>query len=395
VDFLAWAVAFLPTLTPITSFMRVLPWSLFIAVQKSSPKPSSHRDQVLVGAILGEMLSTATGRGYLPLLPMVAFEASYSYAVSRALFCGYNSRVMSSVSQGWHKARQLARSRPAPINQAGLEDVWAVIFELQDVGQLSPTYERSNTFALIVNACRVVESRGELSRAEWEQLSRGRIPLSLLTESAVTSRERRVETFEQVVNHLVRDRSDPLATDFLAGYFASLISDGSLEHAHLIFPLLERLPTAMIWYGICAGLSPRSRIMSDYGHLGVKLARMIRSQDHLLSPPTADVGLLELEMSLRGGDSEADHYRRVHASFLRVELVPMVSTVVRWSRTKGDQGSDRQLGLFEGEIPRRTQAELKNVVASLRETLEVVERLMHDESNPTRSTSRFKSKRLR
>jgi hypothetical protein len=393
VDFLTWGIPFLRSLAPITSFCRVLPWRLFSEIRDNLPLLPLQRHNVFVGAILGEMLSVATGRGYLQLLPLVAFESTYSYALSRAIVCGYHPRHIDMISDGWKEARKIAGYEPRVEHEA-LEGVWAVILELQGMQSFRATRRDTSTLTAIAHACRVLEARGELSFEDLDRLTNGKVPPSIQLQSRAVSRERRVESFEDVVSTLTRYDPNSLGTDFLVGYYASLIGDGSLEHAHLVFPLLQRLPTAMLWYGICASLSPHTRVIADYAHLGLKLSRMLETRDHLLSYPAADIAILELQLSLRAGGIEQSALRRAHASFLRIELFPLVSTVVRWGRADAEF-STRQLSFSDSDTQEK-QAAIKRVIDSLRRSLEIVEGLAADSgTNPPPASSKFRARRPR
>jgi hypothetical protein len=384
-DFFAWAIAFLPNFLPLTSFFRVVPWSVFKAGYRSASSGLLKRSNILVGAILGEMLTSATGRGFLQSLPTVAFESTFSYAIGRALAVGYEEgSMLRLVNDGWHFTRQLTGQKPIRVTQQRLEDVWAVVFRV--VGTRFGELFLDERLTDIVEATLDIARGEEISDLNLKRLSTGKISIASIAQSMRTSRERRVETFESVMSDLTRDVRDEMRVSFLAGYLASLIGDGSLEHAHLVFPLLEGLPTAMLWYGICASMFPSSRILHDYGHLGLKLLRLIQKPDDLLAPPSCDISLPELEITLRGKGG-GKSFRRVHASFLRVELLPTVSTVVRWS---GVGVAPDQLSLFDAERRQPMEAsQIRRIIESLREALALSERLLGPQPETKTRDPRF------
>jgi hypothetical protein len=390
-DFFAWSIAFLPTYLPLTSFFRVVPWSVFKEA-RSTPSPMlPKRGNILVGAMLGEMLTTAVGRGFLQSVPTVAFESTFSYAIGRALWAGYDEgRMLRLISDGWHFTRQLTGQKPIRITQERLEEVWAIVFRL--VGTRFSELFLDARLTDILEALQGIGESGELSPSIWKRLADGKVSIASVAQSMRTARERRVETFESVMSDLLRDVRDETRISFLAGYLASLIGDGSLEHAHLVFPLLERLPTAMLWYGICASMSPSTRVFHDYGHLGLKLLRLLQKPDDLLASPSCDISLSELEVTLRGNGA-SKNFRRVHASFLRVELIPTVSTVVRWGGA--GVGLD-QLSLFEVERKQPMGAsQIRRIVDSLREALALSEGLLGPQSETTARDSRFFKRKKR
>jgi hypothetical protein len=386
-DFFAWAVTFLPAFRPLTSFLRVLPWTVFSLAKARERTTAPSLNAALVGGILGEKLTNATGRGFIESLPLTAFESTYSYAMSRTLLTGLNPKILQYVSDGWHNAREFTEQRTRRIPPDALESVWSVVLRLAGERQTQPSQAATkDQVTLVVEACLEIRDGGNISSFNWHRLSGGLINNSAVADTMNSTKEHRVDAFEHMVKILSKNVSDELSTGFLVGYLASLVSDGSLEHSQLIFPLQERLPTAMLWYGICAGLLPKSHILNDYAHLGLRILRSLNREDNLLSTPGCDLSLPELEVLLRG-DQRSINFRQTHASFLRVELAPMVTTVLRWP---GRQGASGQLGLFSGD-ERQTPAEmdrLRELVTTLRSSLSLAESLLGGQAGTTIAASR-------
>ncbi len=393
-DFLAWAVTFLPAFRPLTSFVRILPWSVFTITQDLRQVWNSDLDCVLIGAILGETMTNATARGFIESLALTAYESTYSHAISRALLLGLDRKALQYVSDGWHDVREFTEQPTRKMPSEALENIWSVVLRLarQKVALSNTTSD--DRIGLLEEACREIYSGQGVSSFNWSRLSGNRISNSVIADSMKSTKEHRVETFEQAVDTLSRNVPDELLASFLVGYLASLVSDGSLEHGHLVSPLQNRLPTAMLWYGICAGLSPKNRILSDHNHLGLKMLRLLKRNDGLLSPPTCDVSLAELGIMLRG-NSPAKSFRQTHASFLRVELVPMVTTVLRWpSRSTAGGG---QLGLFSGDDrqPPIEADRLRELINSLRGSLSLAESLLGSKTQSGETTPPSRGKRRR
>lgn len=316
-----------------------------------------------------------------------AFESTYSYAMSRTLLTGLNPKILRYVSDGWHNAREFTEQRTRRIPPDALESVWSVVLRLAGERQTQPSQATTkDQVTLVMEACLEIRDGGNISSFNWQRLSGGLINNSAIADTMNSTKERRVDAFEHMVKILSKNVSDELSTGFLVGYLASLVSDGSLEHSQLIFPLQERLPTAMLWYGICAGLLPKSHILNDYSHLGLRILRSLNREDNLLSTPGCDLSLPELEVLLRG-DQRSINFRQTHASFLRVELAPMVTTVLRWP---GRQGAAGQLGLFSGD-ERQTPAEmdrLRELVTTLRGSLSLAESLLGGQVGTTIAAAR-------
>lgn len=394
-DFLAWSVTFLPGFRPLTSFVRILPWSVFKTFQDSPQGRESGLDCVVIGAILGETMTNATGRGFIDSLTVTAYESTYSYAMSRALLMGLNRRVLQYVSDGWNDVREFTEQPTRKMPPDALDSIWSVIIRLgREKGPHDANATTGDRIDLLEEACREIHSGAGVSSFSWNRLSGNRVSNSVIADSMKSTKEHRVETFENAVSTLSKNVPDELFASFLVGYLASLVSDGSLEHGHLVYPLQDRLPTAMLWYGICAGLSPKNRILTDHNHLGLRILRLLKRSDGLLSPPTCDVSLSELGIMLRG-NSPAKGFRQSHASFLRVELVPTVTTVLRWPNRPMAGGG--QLGLFTAD-DRRMPMEadrLRDLINSLRESLSLAESLLGSKAEVGESTTSSRGKRRR
>ena len=391
-DFLAWAVTFLPKFRPFTAFIRVLPWTVFEMSQDRGPKPSNAIAPVIAGAALGEAMMSSTGRGFLETLPLTAFESTYSATLGRALFQGFQSPLMQCASEGWKLARQLTDQPMRRVTPESLDSVWAVVLALTDSthaqGLSTPRLQA------IYRGCTEIRDTGELSSGAWEGISQNRVSRSSYSEAMSATRERRVEFFETTVRSLINESTDELSTSFLVGYLASLISDGSIEHAQLVLPLQEILPTAMLWYGVNAGLLPRNRVLTDYGSLGLRLVREMNRQHTLLSAPFCDVSVRELEVLFRG-DPRSRGFRQNNASLLRIEVAPTITTAVKWPPRTVSGG---QLSLF-GSEDRPVVSDLSRLhelVEFLRNGLSLAESMLPaqpEKRPPSESVRRTKRRR--
>jgi hypothetical protein len=395
-DFLAWAVAFLPMFRPLTCFFRVIPWTIFTLVDERKPIEHLENATALIGAILGETLTNATSRGFMDSLPLTAFESTYSWVMSRSLIVGLNPKILSYVSEAWHTMRDLTAQTNRKIPPESLERVWSVLLRLTNKDQdLRVKTSRDHPLGLIEEACLEIQHSGRISDSNWDRLSEGRISNAAIAESMSSTKERRVETFESVVRNLLRTQSGEFSTSFLVGYLTSLVSGGSLEHSQLIMPLQGELPSAMLWYGVCAGLLPDNRILTDNSHLGLRIVRLLRRNETLMSPTYADISLAELEVVLRG-EPRSRGFRQSQSSSLRVELAPMVTAVMR-SPSRTSANND-QLGLFGSEDrPVSLEADrLRELVVAMRGTLSIAESLLGSKEAPSGvASSQYRGKRRR
>jgi hypothetical protein len=386
-DFLAWAVTFLPPIKPLTAFIRTIPWSVYEMMRDIHPKPTDGLARVLVGAILGEAMIHSVGRSYFETLPLTAFDSTFSATLGRALMRGFSPELLKHTSRNWRFVRQITEQPKRREIPESFEDVWSVILLL--AGHQIPNELISPQLEAIYKACSEIRETGGMSSFTWSRITQGRLTNSVYADVMLASKERRVEVFEEVVRALMQNSPDELSSSFLAGYFASLVSGGSLEHAHLVFPLQERLPMVMPWYGVCSALIPGSRVLTDYSYLGLRLVRAMSYREGLLSPPSCDIAVSEFEVLLRG-DQRAQAFRQTNSSFLRVEVAPTVTTVVKWP-IKAISGG--QLSLFGGEgSPSMPEADrLRDLLKAVRKSLSLAEGLLAVETehpNPKPSQKR-------
>lgn len=392
-DFFAWAITFMPAYRPLTSFLRVLPWTVFSQVRKTNGFHFEHR-AAWIGLILGETLTNATGRGFMDSLPLTAFESTYSYAISRSMALGFPEPLTPYILRGWHSAREFGERRGRRLSPELLDSVWDVLFSLGNRQGLRTNYPvRSERFVSLVRACEEISERGQISSATLTRLAEGRFMPQFFEDSMRLPREQRVVAFERAMHQLGMGPTTEPTVNFVVGYLASLVGDGSLEHAHLVFPLQSQFPTAMLWYGICSSLAPTTRVLTDYGHLGVRLLRLLERPDHFLNPPTCDIALQELEVIFRG-QPRSRGFRQTHASSLRIELAPCVTTLIRFL---ANQSPSDQPGLF-GDEGRRAPIEserLRELIHTLKNSLTLAESLLpkpnsldDPESSPSRSKRR-------
>jgi hypothetical protein len=395
-DFLAWAVTFLPAFRPLTAFMRVIPWGVYSEVRTARRTSVGGISSILAGAILGEAMMNSTGRGFLETLPLTAFESTYTATLGRALLSGFKGSLMQRASDGWHSARRLTDQPLRRVVPEALRDVWSVIEMLADL----PSSHSSGSFELgtIYEACKAIRSEGRISALVWGPLSRGGMLLSPYEDAMSASKEARVETFESAMARLMTGTPDPLLGGFVAGYLASLVSGGSIEHAQLVLPLQDRFPGVMLWYGICAGLQPNSSILMDYSGLGLRLVQGMSHEEALLSPPSCDVSVEELEVLFRG-DPRARGFRQANASYLRIEVAPTVSTVVKWPlRSNSGAQTGSQIGLFAGEDrhPTPEPERLRELVFALRSSLSIAESILTGQpARPQYTESQTRPKKRR
>jgi hypothetical protein len=119
------------------------------------------------------------------------------------------------------------------------------------IRQLYEADDRSGVPPFIWETCLELQSGQEVKRSWGLLADSGVLPQQLLGELR-GPREHRVRVFERVLHG--PNRLDALTSSFLAGLLADQVGPGTFEHIDLLLPYLDRYPTALVWYGLCAGL---------------------------------------------------------------------------------------------------------------------------------------------
>jgi hypothetical protein len=189
----------------------------------------------------------------------------------------------------------------------------------------------------------------------------GRFDPEMVLREMVANKEKRVNVFTDVVRSILERKGDSRSDSFVVGYLASLLSGGTVDHADLLFPILSRLPTVLLWYGACAGLSSQNRVAGAYGGLGYRLLRDLTRDESLLSRPSADISFDEFA-ALARTRARSFELRQSGASWLLVELVPLVTALFRWPPKRE----------IETQLQLSTETESPSPL-----TLETLERIAH------------------
>lgn len=377
-EFLAWAVTFLPRLKPLTGLIRVVPWTLFHAYEGAQkPNAESILDVIFVAAILGELMDSGSpARNYLDNVPAAAIESTFFSCIAKSYFKGVGPMLIDHVSESWREVRGITGHSPRSLDIDSLWLVATVLLNMSNRDQNSEVWRSLPD--VLTAACRDIQINGEIRKDIWDVL--GGKPTLSTKEYASLSREMRVEAFESDAKNIISKRMDPLEVGFLVGYMASLVSSGSTEHSAIVAPFQQAFPTAMVWYFVCNALLSRDRFLTDYGYLGIRTLRILRDDRKVTSMPSCDISLSEFKVILRGRE-QTRLFRRASSSFLRVELAPNITTVVKWPLRSAPTN---QLDLFAIEAKQQPSSDdVSKILALLRKSVSLAEAALGnaDEAN--------------
>jgi hypothetical protein len=158
------------------------------------------------------------------------------------------------------------------------------------------TSETQNVNQTLVRSCKDLFETGDISDADWRALTTD-LPVYDLRLAMRDTREERVRLLEGFLQSIGTRLRASDETAFLVGYLVSMIAPGTLDHWRLLSPTLQSIPTAGLWYGVCAGLRQEAR-MESYGlGVGRLVARELQRRVDLLEQPTCDIAVDELEVT--------------------------------------------------------------------------------------------------
>lgn len=310
-DFFAWAGSYLK-IKPVTALVRILDYD---TVRTISPTPPTNDRwlRAFIGLILAEALTyldESTAKQSLR-----ACEGTFSFAAARALLRLQLPNGVRQTGLNWFRTREALGNRTAKLSSNQLQQVWSVVLQL-----VSPDSESVKSPEAVVRSLKALLQFGDISDTDWQALTEN-LPALGPRRLMQGTREERVKILDEVIRLLPRS-VDSERVAFLVGYLVSMVAPGTLDHWHLLNPVKQVLPTAGLWYGLCAGLRPETRVESQGTGLGRLVGRELQRNVDLLDRPACDISTDELEVVGTSFKPEA-------ASSVEVEISPGISVPFR------------------------------------------------------------------
>ncbi|HEX7287323.1 MAG TPA: hypothetical protein VF532_14145 [Candidatus Angelobacter sp.] len=330
-DWAAWITTFGAKIRPFSAFMRLVARSKLETLTLDGKPSLKGFTWPVAGLILGEVLA-ASGLPdkSLETMPANACESTLSFSIFRAAAAHPRFALWSQVIESWEAVRQLTRQHTRLIDSALVARVCSVI--ITSIG-LAEGYNLVSPKDLnLITACR------ELLRTPARSpLTLKMIPqFSSIEERMHGSREDRVIAFSELLHDLERSSpADSDLTSFALGYLASRIAPGTIQHSSVLRPAIQKYPTALLWYGFCAGVpSLEGRLQNpgwtpmEFPASARRIARDLLRSESLLDAPSSDIAFLELLALARTGGDPLKGLITSTQGTATIELAPAISTVV-------------------------------------------------------------------
>jgi len=358
-NFTAWALTYFRHIRPITAYCRILTPSL--ARMAAEPVSSSKFPDIApasIGMIIAEGIAYSIGRVDLNRLPLSAFSRTLSFVYAQAIekygnIFGGNLECLESTRNGWISTRKMSNQPDLNMPASDISAVWALVTNAidrksQHPRDLAPAHP-------LIEALKCVRKTGSIPDTVLRDISDKFHIDDSFSDIMKGPREIRVRTVDSAIRELAKG---PDVTrrqrSFVAGYLASLVQPGAIDHFQILFPVRSVLPESFLWYGAFSGLNLGSSVLNYGNGIGWLINRELERPSNWLDRPNCDLALTELDILLRDRENARLGVKTLLSGLLRIELFPLIYTSVKWAESIEGHVGDRnpygqQIALFSDE----------------------------------------------
>ena len=365
-DWAAWVTTFAAKVRPFSAYMRLMTKTDFRLTVKRPPTPGlGPLTWPMAGLILGEVLA-ASGLPdkALETLSATAFASTLSFVMCRAAAVYPDFQEWNQLVEMWESVRVVTKQRTRSVQGASVARVCATV--MVAVGFQGASKILTQNDKEVCEACRYLITSPQripsnLSEnklfAEAELMMRG-------------SREDRVVAFEEFLRRTDGiSEAKPEVMSFMLGYLASRIAPGTIRHSSVLSQIINRYPTAILWYGFCSGFAEGEinipngsrRRSVDLPASARRVIRELLRPEPFFGAPVSDIGYLELIALSRTGGDPLEGVIKAAQGAVSVELLPGVYTLMNVSSTQPAKP-------HVGEFREREVLALGEQIERLRET---------------------------
>lgn len=372
-DFFAWTGTYLPYCRPLTALCRVISRDTLKAVVDAQVTFGlGALETTCIGLIIGEAATYVAGQSNVNRLSIAAFTGTYSFAMTRAIAGNMLPIERNKVGELWSKARRLTGQRLLSLSLSDLNQVWSLVFSFPKHKSFGKWYPEDE-FGILTLACRQIFQTGEIGENTWQSLTCGIIDNQLTDDLFKGPREGRVMQVERVLASLSQQTTgDKMIREFVGGYLASRLAPGTFDHHELLIPYLPKLPSLLLWYGLCAGLSSDSKLRNFGAGIGRRIIREAVQEENILNRPRCDIALEELEV-LSSGKNQVQNFHTKESGYLIVEIFPCINCTMR----NTEQFDLSRLNQIQQKIiiQDNRESELRNLLLDLDRSLNSIDRI--------------------
>jgi len=343
-DFLAWAVTYFPNYLPFSAYFRVLEFNRLKSLEQRFEYPCLNGvEGACLGLIIGEILLLSLTSNRKPTINPMMCHTTISYALSRALALGVDPEEFSFIVEQWNLARKLTDQPFREIDLNEIITIFQIISHLRaDNIKSNKNISNKSVPDSVISACLQIKEQGIISNELWRQMTDDNQGLQNALISMEGTREERVRFFQDIFSSIKINSNSEITQKFIFGYIGSLIGQGTLSHFDLVSRYADKFPTALLWYGLCAGLYKKNDLSNAFNVLGRRLLRDLLRNESIFDAPLSDVSIEELKIFLDGEHQKTD-FRTFSQNRIYTELYPGISTYLTWPK----QEAAKQMQLFE------------------------------------------------
>lgn len=402
-DLIAWTSTFIGTIKPFTAFIRVMPYSVAAdySVVQASPNFDGY-ESVCAAMIIAEALSNAPEKVHPNTLTPLVCGSTYSYALARAFALNITFDSFNTIIEKISSVRDLSGQAPRKVSPYSILAIWYVLYSIRCdsnntifanhymnsfLDALKKTDSSNNKdikyyLQYICDACYQFKTFGDIDDNTFFKFTKA-VQLDQQRNLWEKTKEINVINFKNVMTILLSEVERPtFATAFLCGYFANKVAPGTFSHVDLVWSYIEKLPTALLWYAIFAGLSKKNDVLQSSDCLPLRVIRDLFAPSGLLNIPSCDISVDELEV-LMTGTNKSINFKHGYSGHLQVEVAPNVITKVRWIDPDKSYPSPQQ----NINTPKYSVAAIEEIGVLLRQ----MERVYKEISIPSNYSSSSKS----
>lgn len=314
--------AFVSTYTkarPFSAFFRVLPLEL-ISVLEPRRQSESNRSPVarcVSGASMAEAWVASAREADRPGNVFPLLLSSLSATLGQVALAGYDEAAFDWALQEWIELRRSPGDIFRRQDVEGASAPWRVVRS----AVTKASGPGGSDDDLIMNFVSMALMQGAVQPEMLRHLAplAGSVDLLALLAS---SREDRINRFNEVVADLKRRSERGVRAEFLAGLMLAIAGNGSFELLRSAREFDGWLDGAVTWFGFCAALFEEGNILTYGNSAGRRLVRDISRIDNPFTPPSADISSSEFRF-LTGNDTLSQIVTRAPRSF-DVEILPNV-----------------------------------------------------------------------
>lgn len=325
--FFADVATFYPDLLPLSAICHVADSQLHKAKLRENSALGIRKINALVGLSFVEVVLRLAKTGVLHFPTFAACRKSLAFTLARSEAL-YPSLPLKNAYSKWCYANEILGSQ---FNSEISED----IFRISEIvfGRMGwPARPKGREIVALKALSGFVSDEGA-ERSFVEALLAVHKNLEDLLERIAGPFDGRMAVFEEMLGR-INDSPENTQIDAVAiGYFANRISPGSFAHFSVLLRHVSRHPTALIWYGVFAGLNMEQASADAVTAIGRKIRRDLEEPFFLRCAPQADVCVDELVVLLRLPNI-ANALKPSTPQSLRVSLLPGVDIFAKFPEEK-------------------------------------------------------------